>query len=98
MANLGDFTINIADGKKLIANISLKYKDHKESSWLSGSATEAEILKNGPVLRSAVVSAISGSNATMHNNKMKKNIKDSLNKYLSNGEIEEVYFNKFIIQ
>ncbi|MFT7005093.1 MAG: flagellar FliL protein [Sulfurimonas sp.] len=99
MANLGDFTMNISGDRKLIANISLKYKSNKDSSWLGNNSAKEEIMNKGDVLRSAVISAISGSdNVKISNTRMKKNLVKNINKYLSDGEVEEVYFNKFIIQ
>jgi flagellar basal body-associated protein FliL len=99
MANLGDFTLNISGDRKLVINVSLKFKQNKENDWLSGKSIEQEILDKGDVLRSAVVNTISGSeHATISNARMKKKLVKSMNKYLSDGEVEEVYFNRFIIQ
>ncbi|WP_373035259.1 flagellar basal body-associated protein FliL [Sulfurimonas sp.] len=99
MANLGDFTLNISGDRQLTINISLKYKENKGNDWLSGKNVEQEILDKGDALRSAVVSTISNSeNASVANTKMKKELVKSMNDYLSDGEIEEVYFNRFIIQ
>jgi flagellar protein FliL len=99
MANLGDFTVNIAGGRKLTANISLKFKEKKGNSWLSGNSVEDEIVAKGVILRSAVISTISGSrDASVANNLMKKELVNNINKNLSDGEVEEVYFNRFIVQ
>lgn len=51
-ANLGDFVFNISGDKKLIANISIKYKPvKKENSWFSNNdEIKQEILKKGVVL------------------------------------------------
>ena len=99
MANLGDFTMNIHGDKKLTANISLKYKNNKGNNWLIDQSVEDEIVEKADVLRSAVVSTISGrKNTRVSNDKMKKELIKNMNKYLSEGEIEEVYFNRFIIQ
>ncbi len=99
MASLGDFTLNLSGNRKLTANISLKFKDNENSSWMSGESIQQEILDKGVVLRDAVINTISNSqNARVSNDKMKKELVDNMNDYLSNGEIEEIYFNKFIIQ
>ncbi|MCK9492334.1 MAG: flagellar basal body-associated FliL family protein [Sulfurimonas sp.] len=99
MANLGDFTVNIAGDKKLILNISLKYKNKDGNSWLSTNGVKNEILVKGDVLRDAVIHTFSNSNsARATNNKMKKELVQNINAYLSEGEIEEVYFNRFLIQ
>ena len=99
MANLGDFTLNISGDRKLTANISLKYKDSKGNSWMVGKSVEEEILDKGDILRSIVVNTISNNtNANVSNQRMKKELAEGMNDYLSNGEIEEVYFNEFIIQ
>ena len=100
MANLGDFTMNISGNRKLTANISLKYKNNnKNNNWLIGKNVEDEIMGKGDVLRSAVINVISNSdNARVTNKDMKKELIKSMNKYLSDGKIEEVYYNRFIIQ
>jgi flagellar basal body-associated protein FliL len=99
MANLGDFTMNISGDRKLVTNISLKYKNNEDDSWLGDNKAEEEIINKGDVLRSAVINAISGSeNVRVSNSRMKKDLVENINKYLSDGEVEEVYFNKFIIQ
>ncbi|WP_373002525.1 flagellar basal body-associated protein FliL [Sulfurimonas sp.] len=99
MASLGDFTVNISGGRKLTANISLKFKEKKSNSWLGGNSVEDEIVAKGDILRSAVINTISGSkNASVANNLMKKQLVNNINNYLADGEVEEVYFNKFIVQ
>ena len=98
MANLGDFSMNVNGGKILTANISLKYKDKPSSSFFSSNDTKAEIIQKGAILRSAVINAIHGSHTTANSDKIKDEIKHNLNQHLSEGEVEEVYFNKFIIQ
>lgn len=100
-ANLGDFVFNISGDKKLIANISIKYKPVKdESSWFSNSdEIKQEILKKGVILRDATIDTMLGySTASANNEKMREKLKETLNKNLSSCEIEEVYFNEFIIQ
>lgn len=102
IANLGDFTFNIADDKKLVANISLKYKANDEdSSWFgdNNDKIKNEILKKSVILRDAAINTMLGSStADVNSEKMRKTLKETLNKNLSSGEVEEVYFNQFIIQ
>ena len=101
IANLGDFTFNIAGDRKLIANISLKYKskDGDESWFSNGDKSKKEILKKSVILRDAAINTMLGNSvATANSKKMRKALKDTLNEQLSDGEIEEVYFNQFIIQ
>jgi flagellar FliL protein len=99
MASLGDFTMNISGNRKLTTNISLKFKEKKGINWFGGDSVEDEILDKGVVLRNAVINVISNNeNARITNKKMKKEIVNSLNQYLSDGEIEEIYYNNFIIQ
>jgi len=97
LASLGDFSLNMADGRILTANISLKYKS-KSEGWFSSDNAQKEILKKAPVLRNAVINAMHGSRAISNSDDVKDGIKDGLNSYLSEGEVEDVYFNKFIIQ
>ena len=99
MANLGDFTLTLSNNKQLITNISLKFKDKKSDSWFGGSLAEDEIIKRGDILRSAVIHTLSDDpSINMSNKNMKRNLTNELNNYLSDGEIEEIYFNKFIIK
>jgi len=99
MANLGDFTVNIAGDKKLILNISLKYKEKNKNAWISTGAAKNEILAKGDILRDAVIHTFSNSNsARVSNHRMKKELVKNINAYLSEGEIEDVYFNRFLIQ
>ena len=102
IANLGDFVFNISGDRKLIANISLKYKSKKEDgSWFNNNNNEIEkeILKKSVILRDSTIDTMLGSSiSTANSEKMRKTVKETLNKNLSNGEVEEVYFNQFIIQ
>jgi len=100
-ANLGDFVFNISGDKKLIANISVKYKPvENDDSWFSDSdEIKHEIIKKGVILRDATINTMLGySTASANNEKMREKLKETLNKTLTTCEIEEVYFNQFIIQ
>ncbi|WP_324170567.1 flagellar basal body-associated FliL family protein [Sulfurimonas sp.] len=98
MVTLGDFSINISRGKILTTNISLKYKNNKSNNFLNTNNVENEIIEKGAILRSSVINIIShNKNATVSNNKMKNKIVEDINNYLSDGEVEDIYFNKFII-
>jgi len=100
-ANLGDFVFNISGDRKLIANISVKYKPiENEDSWFSNSdEIKHEIIKKGVILRDATINTMLGySTANANNEKMREKLKETLNKTLTTCEIEEVYFNQFIIQ
>ncbi|MCF6340466.1 MAG: flagellar basal body-associated FliL family protein [Sulfurimonas sp.] len=101
IANLGDFIFNIAGDRKLIANISLKYKSNtKDNSWFgSKDDIKKEILKKSVILRDSTINTMLGNPiATANSEKMRKELSDTLNKNLSTGKVIEVYFNKFIIQ
>jgi len=95
MISLGDFTMNLADGKVLTANISIKYADNSDS-WFSSE--ESKIVSKSSVLRSSVINAMHGSTARTNSSDVKDRIKDNLNSHLREGEVEAVYFNKFIVQ
>ena len=97
--NLGDFVFNVAENRKLIANISIIHKP-KNSANLIDNASD-EFIKKGTFLRDATINAMLESKnfeMNVNNNKIKDNIKNRLNKNLENSVVEEVYFNKFIIQ
>jgi len=95
--SLGDFTMNLSNDRILTTNISLKYKDN-DDSWLSSGKTKKEMLQKSVVLRNSVIDAMYTSEARTNNKRIKEAIRKDLNKHLSNGEVQEVYFNKFIIQ
>ena len=99
MANLGDFTLNVSQNRKLITNVSFKYKDRKSESWSLGRNIEDEIIDKGDVLRSVIINTISNTeNVHIDNRRIKRELVDTMNSYLSNSEVEEVYFNRFLIQ
>ena len=97
MANLGDFEMNIQGNKKLTMNMSLKFKNTGKDNWFSSKDVKKEIVKKGVVLRSSVIDVLSHHNNTnVNNDKMKTSLINNMNKYLSDGEVEEVYFNEYI--
>ena len=99
MANLGDFTVNISNNKKLITNLSFKFVDSKKGTWTLDDGLKDEILQKSDILRSVVIDTVSNTaDATVKSRKMKKDIINNINKHLSKGKITEVYFNKFITQ
>jgi flagellar basal body-associated protein FliL len=100
-ANLGDFTFNVGEKNILIANISLKFKSNKNNKqWIGdGDDIEQEIVKKSTILKDAVIDTMIGNQYTSADSQgMKREIKRNINTKLSSGEIEEVYFNKFIFQ
>lgn len=97
-ASLGDFIFNSGGNTKIVANISLKFKNSKDG-WFNGNDAEEEIVKRGLVLRSAVIDTMMDNHGVQINDKMIKNkILDNVNYYLSDATATELYFNKFIIQ
>ncbi len=97
MANLGDFEMNIVGNKKLVMNMSMEFKDTKKSIWPFSKGVKNEIVKKGVVLRSAVIDTLSHyNNIDVNNENMKEDLIDTMNNYLSDGEIKEVYFNEYI--
>lgn len=100
-ANLGEFVFNIAGNRVLIANISVKYKKNKiNTGWFNSDENiKEEILKKGVILRDATIDTmLQNPTPAANSESMRKSIKKNLNKNLSSGKVEEVYFNKFIIQ
>jgi len=95
---LGDFTTNMAThdraGKFVRVEIRLK---------MSNTDLADELKDKNIVLRDAVIEEMSlkrFSQVSTQKGKMalKENIKKRLNDVLDDGEIEEVYFTKFIVQ
>ena len=89
-ANLGDFTVNIANNKKLISNISIKLKKNKNSDWFSDNSLEEEIIKKGVILRHTVIKNLTGKNINTNSKRIKKILKKKLNARITDGSIEEV--------
>lgn len=100
VANLGDFEFNISDDRKLVANISLKYYGYnKESAFNDDDSIKKEILDKAVILRDTAINTMLGSTeARADNDRMRENLKNAINKNLKNGQVKDVYFNKFIIQ
>lgn len=97
--NLGDFVFNVLGDKKLIANISIIHKPKNGKTFMDNSGDE--FIEKGAILRDATINAMLDSqnfDMSVNNNKIKDAIKNRLNKNLQNSSVEEVYFNKFIIQ
>lgn len=100
VANLGDFEFNIAGDKKLVANISLKYYQYnEENSFNDDNSIKKEILNKAVILRDTAINTMLGSTkARADNDRMREDLKNAINKNLKNGQVKEIYFNKFIIQ
>jgi flagellar basal body-associated protein FliL len=91
---IGDFTVNVRgyNQQKLVLNISVQY---------SNSALPAELQDKNPLVRNAIIAVTSDAQyiKSMRGKELlKENLKRELNTLLSEGEITEVYFNRFLIQ
>lgn len=90
---VGDFTTNLRGStKKLILNLSLQY---------SHDDVPTELKSKNPMIRNAVISTCSDAQylQSRHGKDLlKENLKRDLNKIISDGEITDVYFNRFLIQ
>ena len=96
MLHLGNFEINIANDKKLIANISLKYTI-PDDIWKNSKAKK-EMLSNGAVIRNITIETILNKESNdIFNYKVKNEIIDNINPYLTNTKIEAIYFNEYIV-
>lgn len=97
--NLGDFVFNVSGNKKLIANISIIHKPKDNVTFLD--SPRDEFTQKAALLRDATIDAMLESKnfeMNLNNNKISKNIKKRLNQTLKDSTVEEVYFNKFIVQ
>ncbi len=98
MANLGDFTFNSGGRTKIVANISLKFKNSKDSFFSSGSAKE-EIQKRGVILRNAIIDTMMDNHGVKTNSdKIKNELLHNINSQLSQATATDIYFNQFIVQ
>ena len=99
-ANLGDFRFNVDEDKTLVANISLVYKStKKDDDWFGSDDIEEELVKKSILLRDAAINTMIGNKrATIESRKIRNELKKNINENLKCGEVEEVYFNKFLIK
>lgn len=96
MLDLGDFEINVKDNKKLITNISAKFKSSTKS-W--NSTSNRDITRNGVVIRNTIIETILNKDPDyLMFDKVKLEIIDNINRQLVDTKIEEIYFNEFIVQ
>lgn len=91
---IGDFTVNVRGSRerKLILNISVQY---------SNDDVPTELKNRNPVIRNAVISTCSDAQyleSIRGKELLKSNLKDSINGVISEGEVTEVYLNRFLIQ
>lgn len=97
-ANMGDFVFNSGGNTKIIANISLKFKNTK-NGWFNGDDAEKEILKRGVILRSAIIDTMMDNHGQKVNDaEIKAKLLENINYNLSDATATELYFNKFIVQ
>ncbi|WP_373071108.1 flagellar basal body-associated FliL family protein [Sulfurimonas sp.] len=96
IVDLGDFEINIGNGKKVIANISAKYD--KPDGWGMAIGVDDEIKSKSTVIRHSVIEAIMNQHESdVRSYKVKEAIISNINRNLSNTTVEDVYFNRLII-
>lgn len=97
-ASMGDFTFNSGGNTKIVANISLKFKN-TDKGWFNGSDAKEEIIKRGVILRSAIIDTMMDNHGQKTNDdKIKYQLLDNINQNLSDATATEIYFNKFIVQ
>ena len=95
---LGDFTANMdtPDKSRKFVRVEVRLK-------MSDSDMERELRDQNIRLRDAVIEEMSLKNFSEVSTSsgklaLKKNIKERLNEIVHNGEIEEVYFTKFVVR
>ena len=97
-ASMGDFIFNSGGNTKIVANISLKFKNSKDG-WLNSSEGKEEIVKRGVILRSAIIDTMMDNHGLKTNDdRIKAKLLDNINYHLSDATATEIYFNKFIVQ
>jgi len=95
---LGDFTTNMANhdraGKFVRVEIRLKMSD----TDLVDELKDKNIVLRDAVITEMSLKRFSEVSTQKGKEQLKENIKNRLNGILSDGDIEEVYFTKFIVQ
>ncbi len=95
---LGDFTTNMAindrSGKFVRVEIRLKMSD----TDMSAEMKDKNILLRDAVIEEMSLKRFSQVSTEKGKLELKENIKNRLNTILADGDVEEVYFTKFIIQ
>jgi flagellar basal body-associated protein FliL len=92
--NIGDYDVNIDNTHHLRFNVSIKCQDEPLST----------LLENKILIQNAVIETFSiygnnyRPNTTNGKEKIKKKIRQNIDKYLDHPLVTEVYFNKFLIQ
>ena len=98
MVNLGSFTTNLSQnglaGKFLITEISAQTDDEEASYELQ----KKKVLVRDTIIRQLSLKTFSQLSSTRAKEKLKQNIQNELNNVLNEGEVQEIYFTKFIIQ
>jgi len=98
MASMGDFIFNSGGNTKIVANISLKFKNSKDG-WFNSGDAKNEIVKRGVILRSAIIDTMMDNHGQRSNDdEIKAQLLDNINYHLSDATATEIYFNKFIVQ
>ena len=98
MASMGDFTFNSGGNTKIVANISLGFKNTEDSFFSSDDAKE-EIKKRGVILRSVIIDTMMDNHGLRTNNdKIKSELLYNINSKLSDATATDIYFNQFIVQ
>ncbi len=97
VVHLGDFTTNIVQGGK-----STKFLKTKVTVHTTGREVSEEIKARNVLIRDAVIEALSSRQfeevATPRGKlRLKEDVNEALNRFLQEGEVEEVFFTEFII-
>ncbi len=97
LCSLEPFIVNLMD------NAGRRYLKVKMDLIVSSKETEEEIKKKDPDIRDVIIMTLSGktfSDVAGIEGKMrlKKEIKENLNKVLTSGKVLKVYFTEFVIQ
>jgi len=92
--NLGEYQVNISSDKLLVLNLSIKCAQDSFHTLLSNKV----VIQNAVIDAFSIYGGIHFPNTTSGKENIKKKITQNIYESLGYPLVEEVYFNKFIIQ
>ena len=95
---LGDFTANMATNDRAGKFVRLEVRLKMSDTDLADELKEKNIILRDTVIEAMSLKRFSEVSTEKGKIALKENMKDRLNSILADGDIEEVYFTKFIVQ
>ncbi len=98
MVKLGSFTTNMSKNGRAGKFVITELSAHTTDSDASYELKERNILVRDIIIKEMSLKTFSQISTNRGKDQIKANIKMQLNKILAEGEVEEIYFTKFLVQ